>query len=309
MKKNSLFAFVLASGFLLSNAAQSQDISGASLSVGAIKDSFEATAVRVLIEQADAWNAEDKLFMAKQQKPGPETFYTMSRKFLIDATDKGTLGGVVLRYGFRVYNVTNEVDRTLPPRSDGTPAVTVDSTDWIHLFPVELGFDSDRSFKNQDVLLEVGYVPLHLNAGNCFKLGANPIAGVAVQYGHRTRDPNTLVPAGQVVETSGTLFRAKAEAKLVMPLSCVLNASGQPSTADSASALSVLGTDISNWRLLASATGWRDFVENHTYKIYEVVLEIPTGAKTFLDIKREYGARPTTFDTGAKMSASLTVNF
>lgn len=303
-------ALLVTIGLLVSAAARGQaDPSGTTLSVGAVKDAAEAAVVRVFIKQVEGWNVDDKLVMSKKLVVGRETFYTMSRKFEIDATDKGTLGGVVLRYGARAYNVRNELDAEATRVNDGKPVISIDSGAWIHVFPVELGFDSDRSLKNRDVLLEAGYVPLHLNTGNCFKLGANPIVGVSAQWGRRTRDTAAAVPAGQKAEASGSLRRLKADARFELPFSCVLKATRQPSEADSASVLSVLGADLSQWTILTAATGWRDFVEHRTYKRYELVLRIPTGKNTFMDLKRELGAAPTNFDTGAKFSANLTVQF
>ncbi len=148
-----------------------------------------------------------------------------------------------------------------------------------------------------------------LNKDDCFKLGANPLLGISAQLGHRTRDPNSVPTDGQPESTSGSLRRLKAEGYLDMPFSCLFSASRKTNARDSHSALSVISADLSSWTLMFAGAAWRDFDERRSYRKYELTLRIPTGANAFMDLKREYGAAPTSFDTGAKFSANLTVLF
>jgi hypothetical protein len=314
------YKFIPIAGWLLYNLFSSsvwaQPVAENTLSLGAVRDITEKAVVRLMVKHAEAWNADDKLVQRKTLVAGRETFYTTSRKAELNVTENGTFDGVILRYGVRAYSVNNELDKVLTQANDGKPVISIDSDSWIHVFPVEIGFDADENFNNRDALLEVAYVPLLLSDGNCFKLGANPIIGISAQMGQQTRDSNSAALAGQQTGTSGTLRRMKLDAKLDIPFTCLIRPSGNPATIDASSILSVLGSDISqlgsflsDWTLSTSATGWRDFSDDRSYKKYEAVLRIPTGEKSTLDLKRELGAAPTAFDTGAKFSANLTLAF
>ena len=67
--------------------------------------------------------------------------------------------------------------------------------------------------------------------------------------------------------------------------------------------------DVGRWQLALFSTSWRDFSESRNYRKHELTLRIPTSDKTFFELKREIGAAPTEFDTGAKFGANLTVQF
>jgi hypothetical protein len=107
---------------------------------------------------------------------------------------------------------------------------------------------------------------------------------------------------------SGSLRRLKVEGKLAFPISCVLKlpADGEATGSNPAA---LVFADIGRWQIIAAAAGWRDFVEDRSYKKYDLTVRVPTTAKAFIDFKREIGAAPTNFDTGAKFSANLTVEF
>ncbi len=131
-KKSLRLALAGSTGLLLSSTWAQTD-SGTSLTVGTIKDQLEASVVRVLIKQSDSWSAEEKLHQGKPLSEGRETFYTSSHKVEIDATDKGSLGGVVIRYGARVYSVENKLDPELTAANDGKPFFSIVDTSWIHV--------------------------------------------------------------------------------------------------------------------------------------------------------------------------------
>lgn len=299
---------ILTVSFLLLSASVSlaQEDSGASLTIGAIKDQVEGSAVHILAKYGESLGVTDKL-IPKEISGDRGLFYTMSRQITIDETDKGNFGGISLRYGVKRYNVgvkTTAVDENGAPLEK--PITKFDGDKWMHIFPMHIGADADRNFNNHDYLVEVGYIPAQYRYGDsCFKLGANPIIGLSAQLGHRQRSPVSTA-SGQPPEQSGSLRRLKLEGKLDFPLSCIFNT---PSNTDqtAAGALDLVFSDIGQWQVMVSSTGWRDFVETRTYQKHELTVRIPTGAKTFLDLKREIGAAPTNFDTGAKFSANMTI--
>lgn len=294
---------------LLAFAGQlrAQENVSASLSIGLIKDQIETSAVRVLAKYGDTLSITDKL-IPKEIFGDRGLFYTVSRQVTIDAADKGKFGGISFRYGVKRYDIGMKVDPDAPPRTDGKPVIKFDGDKWMHVIPIHIGADADKSFKNHDYLIEVGYIPAQFRSGDsCFKLGGNPIVGISGQLGHRTRVAESTA-SGQPPEASGTLKRLKAEGKLDFPMSCLFRLPTS-SEGNSANPLGLIFADLGQWQITASATGWRDFSEDRTYKKYELTLRIPTGPKTSVDFKREIGAAPSNFDTGAKFSANLAIEF
>jgi len=281
--------------------AKAQDESNASISVGALKGKAEASVVRVLVKFGDSLAVTDRL-VPKSLSGDRADFYTLNRVAKIDATETGQFGGLSLRYGVKYYNIGMKSEVF-----DGKPIVKFDGDKVMHVIPISIGADSDRNGKNRDLLLEAGYIPALFKGGDsCFKLGANPIAGVALQIGQRKRSAEPTEP-GKPAETSGSLRRLKAEGKLDFALSCLLRLPAASASSDSAA--SVLFGDIGRWQLTLSSAAWRDFVEDRNYRRTELNIRIPTGGKSFVDFKREIGAAPTDFNTGAKFSANLTIEF
>lgn len=296
--------------------AIAQEDTGASLSIGAINDRVEGAAVRVLAKYGESLGVTDRLVpkgISDDRKSA--SFYTLSRQVTVDTTDKGSFGGASFRYGVKLYNVgmkTETKDENGNPLLDenGKPTTITkfDGDKRAHIFPINIGADTDRNFNNHDYLVEAGYIPAQFRYGDsCFKLGANPIVGLSVQLGHRQRTAVSTA-SGQPPEPSGNLRRLKLEGKLDFPLSCIFNT---PSNANNTStdALGLVFADIGQWQVIASSTGWRDYVESRTYQKHELTVRIPTGTKTSFDLKREIGAAPANFDTGAKFSANMTIEF
>ncbi len=298
-----LFISLLA---LSATKSLAEENTGASLSIGSIRDQVEGSAIRILAKYGDSLNITDKL-VPQEGSGNRRSFYALSQQFKVDTADKGNFGGVSFRYGVKYYNEGVKTDPNAPPREDGKPVIKFDGDQWMHVIPINIGADADRNFNNHDYLVEVGYIPALYKAGDsCFKIGANPIFGVGGQLGYRKR--NALPTAtGQLPEQSGPLRRLKLEGKAGLDFGCLSKTSG----ADQASTrlLDALLSGILSWQLSVAGTGWRDFVEQRNYKKYEGVLSIPTGPKSSIDIKREFGAAPTDFDTGAKFSANLTIEF
>lgn len=302
---------------LSATSAIAQEDAGASLSIGAINDRVEGAAVRVLAKYGESLAVTDKLVpkgISDDRKSA--SFYTLSRQVTVDTTDKGSFGGVSFRYGVKFYNVGMKTENALdengkPILDENGKIITVtkfDGDKWAHVFPINIGADADRNFNNHDYLVEAGYIPAQFRSGDsCFKLGANPIVGLNVQLGHRQRTAVSTA-SGQPPEPSGNLRRLKLEGRLNFPLSCIFDT---PSNTDNTStdALGLVFADIGQWQVIASSIGWRDYVESRSYKKHELTIRIPTGAKTSFDLKREVGAAPTNFDTGAKFSANMNIEF
>lgn len=304
MKRHHSILRIAVAGVVLSVASitsLAQGESSGSLTLGAIKEQAEAPVVRVLAKFGDS------LAIADQLVPGSVsgdrgTFYTLNRIVKVDATDKGQFGGVSVRYGLKYYSVGMKTETF-----EGQPITKFDGDRLMHVVPLSFGVDADRNLENRDYLLELGYIPaLFRSKETCFKLGANPIAGAALQVGRRTRSAEPT-EAGKPAETSGSLARLKVEAKADFLFSCLFRpaAAGQPS----ASPLAILLADVGQWRLSLHAAAWRDFVENRNYRRTEINLRIPAGEQKFIDLKREIGAAPTDFNTGGKFSANLTIEF
>lgn len=283
--------------------ATAQENSVASLSVGALKGRAEEAAVRVLANFGDTLSINDRI-VPKSTSGERGDFYTLNRTAKIDATNNGQFGAVSVRYGVKYYNVGMKSEVF-----DGKPIIKFDGDKLMHVVPISFGVDADRGFKNRDALVEVGYIPaLFKGTDSCFKLGANPIVGAALQVGHRRRAQEPT-EAGQPPESSGSLWRVKVEGKFDFTLSCVFRLPSGATETSGESAVAVLLGDIGRWQVTLSSAAWRDFVEYRNYRRTEFNIRIPTGAKTYVDLKREVGATPVEFNTGAKFSANLTVEF
>lgn len=262
-----------------------------SLSLGTVKDQLESSAVRALVKFANDGELQGSLI-----NPNQASFYLVRRKIDFDVTDKGALGGAALRYGVVRISPTQE-DVVLP----GGVIVT-QSAGLIHTIPVSLGLDADRSFKNRDVLLEVGYVPFKGGPDpSCFKLGGNPIVGVVGQLGHRQRE---VTPA----DFKTSLQRVKLEFKTAFTIGPCFGAKAAD-RATSADALGALASDIGTWRVMLDAYAWRDFVDKKSYHYAGLTIRIPSGKDAFVDFKREVGAMAPSFAKASQYGAYLTVQY
>lgn len=307
MISNKIVVILLSA--LISCGACADDATGASLSVGTIKTNLEQSGVRVLAKYGDSLALSDKLNVKKDNvKDGRSSFNIVSREFKVDATDDGKFGGINFRYGLQYYNIGVKEVVDAPGVPPGVTVIKFDGGKWMHVFPVNIGIDSDRNFRNRDYLIEAGYIPAKLSqSDSCFKLGANPIIALVGQAGYRKRAPiNT--PDNLNGEDSGELLRVKAEAKIDFALNCIVK-SPTVDEAKTTGALDLMLLDLSQWRIMATTTAWHDFTEHKSYDKHNLTLRIPLSAKTFTDLKREVGQSPTNFDTGSSFSANLTIEF
>jgi hypothetical protein len=161
-----------------------------------------------------------------------------------DVTDKGTFAGVALRDGVKAIRAP------LIPLEGEPDTLVTDSRGWMHVFPLTLGLDADRTFKNRDVLFEAAYLPFKGSpAIGCFKVGCNPVVGVVGQLGHRTRDPS-------LNDTQSSLRRVKVELAMDMLLSSCLPSlgSGAEGRAKDSNVLGLIARDIGQWRVMLEGT-------------------------------------------------------
>lgn len=301
---NSLIRIVVLSSAMMSGVASlAADAATApgtflELTLGTVKDQAEAAGVRALVRYGDRLSEDERLSNATQR-----VFYEITRKVQFDVTDKGAFAGASLRYGAKAYNVPFR-ERVLP---NGEKAIVSDSDGWMHVFPVTLGLDSDRGFKNRDVLLEAGYVPFKGDSGrSCFKLGGNPAVGLAAQLGHRTRDPATASP-----DEKSTLKRLKLELLADFRLGCLRHGpkAAPDDAVDNTSLLSLFAQDLSNVQVLFEGRAWRDFDLHDSFRHAVLTVRVPTGKGMFMDFKREVGAEAPTFAKGSQFGAYLTVQY
>lgn len=272
------------------------------MSVGAVKDQAEGAAVRLLAKLGDKFSYKEE-FVPTMPAPGSAygTFNLVSREFAVDAADKGKLGNATFRYGIQHYLVG------LKKSTDGDGNVFTDTSGNMQIFSAHFGADTDRSLKNRDLLLELGYLPILAKPDRCFSLGFNPLLGVGMQLGkrYRTTNPEYVLTEGN---TGGVLKRLKGEGMLAFPLKCVgvkSNGSGNPVILDT------LFSDLSEWSLRFRTENWRDFAESKTYHKHTMIIRTPTGVKkdTFVDFRRDIGASPVEFNSGAKYGINLTLGF
>jgi hypothetical protein len=272
---------------------------GLELTLGTVKDQVESAAVRALVKYGDRVSEDDRLSNAS--KP---VFFEVTRKVQFDVTDKGAFGGVALRYGAKAYKVPFG-ERMLP---NGRTALVSDSNGWMHVFPVTVGVDADRNFKNLDVLLEAGYVPFKGDSGaSCFKLGGNPAVGLSGQLGHRNRDPATAKP-----DEKSTLKRVKLEVLADFKLGCFRSKSPNASdggVAEEDSLLTMFAKDLYEVRILVEGRAWRDFDLKDNFRYAALTVRVPVGKGMFMDFKREVGSEAPTFAKGSQFGAYLTVQF
>lgn len=270
------------------------------LSLGTVKETAEGAAVRALVKYGDRVSFEDRLTNADKK-----IFLETTRTVKFDVTDKGTFGGFSLRYGARAYLIPF-AERTLP---NGEKALASNSDGLMHIFPVTVGVDADKTFKSRDVLLEAGYVPFKGDSGkSCFKLGGNPAIGFVGQLGHRTRESLTANS-----DNGGSLRRVKVELLTDFELGCFRERSRTEGKAGSddkdESILGMFARDLSSIRVIVESRAWRDLVLRETFRYASVGLRVPTGKGAFLDMKREVGRDAPTFAKGAQYGLYLAVQY
>lgn len=275
-------------------AAPAAAETGLQLSLGTIKEKLEASAVRALVKFGDRLTLEDRLSNVAQP-----VFFAVTRKVEFDVGDRGSFNGLNLRYGAKAFLVPIK-EVTLP---NGETARLSDSSGWMHVFPMTLGIDADRSFKNRDVLLEGGYVPFKGDAGlSCFKLGGNPAIGLSAQVGHRTRDPATVKP-----EEKSSLRRVKAEILADFKLGCFRNTKSDAGA--DGSLADALAKDLADVQVLFEGRAWRDFDLHQSFRHAVLTIRVPTSKGIFMDFRREVGAEAPTFAKGSQFGVFLTVQY
>lgn len=259
------------------------------LSLGSVKERAEAATVRALVKYANRKELEDALVSANGS-----SFYVIKRNIDLDVTDKGTLGGLAVRYGAVRFSPTRE-DAVV----DGVRVTQ--SAAWIHTIPVTLGLDADRSFQNRDYLFEAGYVPFKGSSGqSCFKLGGNPIVGVIGQLGHRTRENPT---AG----FNSSLRRIKVEMKSAFEIGRCFGI--KPATGVAGTLLDALGTDLAKWRIIIEANTTRDFSERISYNYVGLTVRIPMNDNTYFDFKRDHGSTAPNFEKKSQYGIYITTQY
>lgn len=258
------------------------------LSLGAVKEQLETSGVRALVKFANARELDEAL-----KSPGGPSFYILNRKIDVDVTDKGTFGGLSMRYG---------VTRFFAPIKIVEGVKVTDSSGWMHTIPMTLGLDASRRLDNRDVLLEVAYVPFKgLGVPSCFKLGGNPVVGVVGQAGHRTRQD---APA----DFKSSLARLRLEAKASFLLGPCFGI-GKGAADRGAGFLDVLAIDIANWRVLIDASATRDFVDKKNYRHAALAIRMPAAKGSFVDLRREVGSAAPNFEKGSQYGVYLTVQY
>ena len=285
--------------FALNIDAQAQE-TPASLSVGAVRDRVEGGAIRILAKLGDTLSVSNKLV---PHKAGPAwgSFLVSNRALEIDGADDGKFGGVSFRYGMQYYAGKLSID----PKAPGTPLKRLSGL--LHVVSMHVGADADRSFNNRDYLAEVGYMPVYIDRdesdtdGCGLALGVAPLVAISGQVGRAYRSDES---AGLSVsgENSATLRRIKIEGRWTVPLGCYISSG-------SSDVSQALFGDIGSWELSLRSRAWRDLATHRTYKKHEIVLRIPAGNDTYLDLRRDVGAAPSEYDTGAKFGANVTVEF
>lgn len=262
------------------------------LSLGTVKERVEQSFVRALVKYAN----DHELAEALGGLSSPDAFYVSRRKLEFDVTDRGSFGGVALRYGVtRIQG--SETTNNLGLR-------VFDTAGWIHTLPLVIGVDADRSFKNRDWLIEAGWVPFRGKGGpSCFKLGGNPVIGIVGQLGGRTREQPT---AGFKRE----LRRVKLELLSAFEVGrCFLSAAPAGTAAASGGPIDALAADLAKWQVRIEAQALHDFAERKDYRHAALTLRMPAGKDSFIEFKRETGSTAPDFKKGAQYGLYLTVQY
>jgi hypothetical protein len=254
-----------------------------SLSVGPARTDAGAGALRYVIELLTRGvSAEDVQLNLRNG------FFYFSPDARIEAGEADVLSSLVVRLAgsFAFFHVTEVAGIPTP------------DTRFFHTLPVALSAETDRSFRNVNVLAEAGYSPWF--QGSVPRFVRTLSVGVFAQGGYKFRledqvgAPDTVTngSADQSSEApAAALFRMKVSARLRpgMVLQFLGGAFG-------------LG-------LGGQADGWYDIANGDTYYRAEGTMRVKLMAGRFLDFAWQKGSGAPLFNTGEQFSANLTVVF
>jgi hypothetical protein len=273
-------------GAIVARPCSAQDEAGRapiSLSVGPARTDAGAGALRYVVELLTRGvSAEDVQLNLRNG------FFYFSPDARIEAGEADVLSSLVVRLAgsFAFFHVTEVAGIPTP------------DTRFFHTLPVALSAETDRSFRNVNVLAEAGYSPWF--QGSVPRFLRTLSAGVFAQGGYKFRladraAVNDSIRNGSTDQSSeqpaSALFRLKASVRL------------RPGMV-----LQLFG-DAFGFGLGGQADGWYDLANGDTYYRAEGTMRVKLMTGRFLDFAWQKGSGAPLFNTGEQFSANLTLVF
>jgi len=253
-----------------------------SLSIGPARTDSGVGALRYVIDLLTRGvSAEDVQLNLKNG------FFYFSPDAHIEAGEADVLSSLVVRLAgsFAFFRVTEVAGIPTP------------DTRFFHTLPIALSAETDRSFRNVNILAEAGYSPWF--QGAVPRALRTLSAGVFVQAGYKVRleDRTTADSAvGGMIDESeedpaSTLLRVKGSVRL------------QPGML-----VQTFG-DAFGIGLGGEADAWYDLANRATYYRAEGTLRVRLMTGRFLDFAWQKGSGAPLFNTGEQFSANLVLVF
>lgn len=288
---------------LLSLPVRSQDAESSEsveLSLGTVRTTAEAAAVKFLAEYAEGL---DDIFItnaSKVKKAGVDTgsILDLSPEVSIETGDEDSFNGVIAKMTGNYMRVQL---KDIPDPIDSVRTLQVGDLDkLVHVIPISVGFEGDRNFDSVSAILETGYIPLLIPRG----VGFQHKIGIFAQAGYKF-DANA-----EGEEETGGAQDQSAEGED----SSILRLKGRAGTQ-----LCVLGKNKACWRkindenwgvnVILDASGWYDINNSEVYHSLEAILRLTLFDGRHFDLKYQDGSGAPNFNEGEEFSANLTVQF
>lgn len=255
------------------------------LSLGTVRTEAEAAAVRFLVQVADDLPGIFEANFTPEKKSG--SLFDLSPSVTIETGTNDSFNGVLAKISgnYIVFRETTIAG-----------LVTPDSSKPFHAFPVSAGFESDRNFRNINLLAEAGWVPFR-RLGPRELLGVNPRIGLFVQAGYKVKNTGASTNDRPVGGAKDESKEAPNSGLLRFKLDSGLNL-----------AIGSLGK-FRTIRIIANAAGWYDIANAEFYHELEGVLRLALTKDRFFDLKYEDGSGAPNFNKGEQFSANLTIVF
>ena len=254
-----------------------------SLSIGPARTEAGEGALRYVIELLTRGvSAED---VQLNMRNG---FFYFSPDARIEAGEADVLSSLVVRLAgsFAFFRVTEVAGIPTP------------DTRFFHTLPVAVSGETDRSFRNVNVLAEAGYSPWFQGAVPGFLRTLT--AGVFAQGGYKFRLDDRS-PAGDQPVGGATDESAEEPASALLRIKGSLRL--RPAT------VFQLFGDAFGLGLGGQADAWYDIANRETYYRAEGTMRVKLLTGRFLDFAWQKGSGAPLFNTSQQFSANLTIVF
>jgi len=295
IKSGRSFLLLLSLLICQNTLADSENTYPLDISLGSIKTEAEQAALGILVKYSENIDSNYLLLNAKPKNFDIDSddsgwLFDISPEIEIQTGDADAFNGIIAKITgnyirFDLKKIEYEGQK---------PVITPDSSKLFHVYPISVGFESDRNFQNVSGLLEAGYIPFYSK----WKLGLQHKVGIFIQGGYKfenDEDDNATPNIGGAVNES--------EEKPGDEIARIKFDAGTDLT------LPFLSKGKYNIHFIPRARLWYDLINSEVYHKYEAVLKLTLGKDRSFDLRYEDGSGAPNFNEGEQFSANISFKY